>query len=476
MTARDKDGGKPERVSPQLYTREYYTTDCEGYDLFLQGVGELPERIEESLEAAGDLRGKWVLDIGCGRGELTCEAARRGAYAVGIDYAEAALDLSRERLSGMDESLRRRVQFLLADAKGLAFPDGSFDVVFLVDVYEHLYPREIAHTLAETKRVLRPGGVLVVHTGPNTWFYCFGYPFIRTAARLFLRKELPHDLRGQYDDIMHVNEQNPLSLYRALKSTGYHASVLPRSFLTGMNPSGWQRLLMRLLFTRPWGYVFCTSLLAEARPWEGGREPQLRVNRMLRMMAPGRDSRILLLGEVEGMLAQRLSDLVDVDVTWLEPGGAEGEEEAAPSLRAYNFARLFGDAARLPFPDEHLDAIAAQFTLDYVEDPQAVLEECFRVLKRNGVLTLVVKNRLFHGWEPRPRPSPLQSFSPRELEQLAGRCGFQVTETSTLIPDVKLPAFYRGDLDFCLKMERLPYYSSRGKLLFLKAVKETRGC
>ncbi|MFW6113444.1 MAG: class I SAM-dependent methyltransferase, partial [Actinomycetota bacterium] len=321
--ARERDADKPEQVSPQLYTREYYTTDCEGYDLFLQGVIELPERIEESLEAAGDLEGKWVLDIGCGRGELTCEAARRGAHAVGIDYAEAAIELSRERSAGMGEDLRRHVQFSLADAKGLSFPDGSFDVVFLVDVYEHLYPGEIAHTLAEVRRVLRPGGVLVVHTGPNTWFYGLGYPLIKTAARLLLRKELPGDLRGQYDDIMHVNEQNPLSLYRGLKGAGYHAKVMPRSFLTGMNPSGWQRFLMRLLFAHPWGYIFCTSLLAEARPWEGGREPELRVSRMLRMMAPGRGSKVLLVGEAEGMLARRLANLLDVDVTWLETGGRE---------------------------------------------------------------------------------------------------------------------------------------------------------
>jgi len=129
----------------------------------------------------------------------------------GIDYSQAAVELSRERLAALGETVRERAGFFLADAKGLAFADASFDVVFLVDVYEHLHPYEIASTLDDVKRVLRPGGQFIVHTGPNTWFYRFGYPLVREAARRLLRREFPEDLRGQYDDVMHVNEQNPLS-------------------------------------------------------------------------------------------------------------------------------------------------------------------------------------------------------------------------------------------------------------------------
>ena len=475
MAGRGREDRAPEPVSPELYTREYFTTDCEGYELLSHDAGGLPERIEEALEIAGDLAGKWVLDIGCGRGELACEAAARGAHAVGIDYSEAAVELSRERLAGMDESLHSRVRFMQTNAKDLSFPDGSFDVVLLVDVYEHLHPEEIAYTLAEVRRVLRPGGILVVHTGPNTWFYKLGYPLVKTAARLLLRRELPQDLRGQYDDIMHVNEQNPLSLLRGLKAAGFSASVLPRSFLPGIDPSGWEKMLMRLLFARPAGYIFCTSLLVAARPREGGGEPQLRVNRMLRMMAPRRGSRVLLVGEAEGMLARRLSGLPDTEVTWVETGGEEKAEKVPAWLEIQDCARLWGNAASLPFPDEHFDVVAAQFTLDRVEDPRGALEEWARVLKYGGVLALVVANRLFHGWEPRPGPRSLNTFSPRELEETAWRTGLRVTETSTLIPDLKLPALYRGDLDFSLKLEKLPFFAGKGKLLFLRADKEPRG-
>jgi len=464
MPADDND--KPTPVSPELYTREYFTTDCEGYGLFLEGTEELPERIEEALSATGDLKGRWVLDIGCGRGELVCEAARHGASAVGIDYAQAAIELSRERLAHMDGSIQERVEFRIANAKGLAFPDGSFDVVFLVDVYEHLHPYEIEHTLAEVKRVLRPGGRLIVHTGPNTWFYRYGYPLVREAARRLLRREFPEDLRGQYDDIMHVNEQNPLSLYRGLTAAGFDAAVRPRSFFVGIQPDRWEKAVMKLLFARPLGYLFCTSLMAVAVPREGGSEAVLRVGRMLRMLDLPRESSVLLVGEGEGMLAQRLSSLAGVDVTWLEPGPSAG----AP-LAAEGYARVAGDPSSPPFPEGSFDAVAAQFTVDEVEDPAVALRSWYRMLRNGGVLVLAARNALFSGAEQRPTPRPRRTFTPAALEDLVTSCGFHACETSTLIPDLKLPALYRGDLDFAINLERIPYYSRRGKLLFLRAEK-----
>ncbi len=547
---RDDQKGRPAPVSPELYTREYFTTDCEGYHLMESGCEALPERIEEALAAAGDLEGRWVLDVGCGRGELACEAARRGAYAVGIDYAPAAVELSMERRGAMKPPERERVEFRLANAKGLDFPDRSFDVVFLIDVYEHLHPYEIEHTLDEIRRVLRPWGILVVHTGPNTWFYRLGYPLVRAAARLLLRRELPEDLRGQYDDVMHVNEQSPLSLYRGLASGGFRARVMPRSFLVGIRPNRWEKAAMGILFARPMGYIFCTSLMATATLREGGREAQLRAARVARMLAPRRGAGVLLVGEAEGALAGLLADLAGVEVTWLEalaeeargaaavvapgtaegkavaghqdemeytrvPGrGSEGEQAvvgppgggagfcgsfqaametgeshdlhmrsddgsrviAASSPRDRGSAagahvRMAGDPYRLPFPDASFDAVASQFLLEQLRDPAAAVREMTRVLKPGGVLALVTRNARFRGAEPRPTARPRHPFTPRELARLAQASGLWEARAATLLPDLKLPVLYRGDLAAFMRLERLPWISARGRLLFLRAVK-----
>ncbi|MEW6554110.1 MAG: methyltransferase domain-containing protein [Actinomycetota bacterium] len=460
---------RPAPVSPELYTREYFTTDCEGYDLFLQGAERLPERIEVALDSAGDLRGRRILDIGCGRGELVCEAARRGAYAVGIDYAQAAIELSRERLAKLDTELRERVEFLLANATGLDFPDGSFDAVFLVDVYEHLHPHEIEHTLGEVKRVLRPGGRLVVHTGPNTWFYRFGYPLVREAARRLLRREFPESLRGQYDDIMHVNEQDPLSLYRGLTAAGFKAAVRPRSFLEGIDPESWEKAMMGVLFARPLGYLFCTSLMATAVPRESGGEARLRTVRMLRMLDTVQGD-ILLVGEGEGMLARRLAGRDGVRVTWLEPGSPGGVAGESP-LVAEGYERLVGGPDSPPSAPGGFGAVAAQFTLDEVEDPAAALRAWHGALRDGGALVLAARNGLFGGPEQRPSSRPRRTFTPAALSALVEEAGFAVGEVSTLLPDLKLPALYRGDLGFALRLERIPYFAMKGKLLFLRAVK-----
>lgn len=549
-----KEKERPEPVSPELYTREYFTTDCEGYHLLESGCEVLPERIQEALAAAGDLEGRWVLDVGCGRGELACEAARRGAHAVGVDYAPAAIELSMERRGAMPPPLRERVEFRLADAKGLDFPDGSFDVVFMIDVYEHLHPYEIEHTLGEIRRVLRPWGRLVVHTGPNTWFYRVGYPLVRWAARLMLRRELPEDLRGQYDDVMHVNEQSPLSLHRGLTAAGFRARVIPRSFFVGINPNRWERAAMKALFARPLGYFFCTSLMATARLREGGREAELRAGRVARMLEPRRGARVLLVGEAEGALAGLLAGLAGLEVTWLdvlpedelEAGGAAatglaiaanatGREDAKADNRVPipesgggtdtaglrdldadsraslqtpaaarsahvsgqkpgagtrggaistplsreaaggSYACLAGDPCHLPFPDESFDAVASQFLLEQLQEPATALREMARVLKPGGVLALVVHNARFRGAEPRPAARPRHAFTPRGLARLAKACGLGEISAATLLPDLKLPALYRGDLGGMARLERIPYLAARGRLLFLRALKPGGG-
>ncbi len=452
------EAGHPEPVPSELFTREYFTTDCEGYDLWdKEGLG-VPARISETLDEAGDLEGKWLLDIGCGRGELVCEAASRGAVAVGLDYAAAAIEMAEERRAALPPGARERVKLVRSDAKELPFPDASFDVVSLVDVYEHLHDYELEFTLAEVRRLLRPGGYLLVHTGPNTWFYKYGYPPVRWLGRKILKRDFPDDMRGEYDHVMHVNEQNPRSLRLGLEKAGFTARVEPRSFFLDIDPNAWERLAMRVLFAPPQGKIFCTSLLAIARPAEGGREPVLRTGRMARLLAPPRGSRVLLAGEAEGMLAAIFASLPDTEVARWEP--AEGPGTGVP--------------VRIPWPDASFDRVGSQFTLEYVEDCSSLMREWSRVLREGGRLALCVRNPLFHTDDRWPRSRPLHFHYARDLKRMAAEAGLEVKSVSTLVPDLRLPLFYRGDLTFSLRFERLPWFRSHGRLLFLLAVKPAR--
>ncbi|RSN05913.1 SAM-dependent methyltransferase [Nonomuraea sp. WAC 01424] len=106
------------------------------------------------LELAGDVTGRRILDAGCGSGPLFAALRDRGAIVTGIDASAGMLEQARRRL-GADAEL------WVADLAGpLPFPDGTFDDVVTSLVLHYL--EDWGPTLAELRRVLRPGGRLLV--------------------------------------------------------------------------------------------------------------------------------------------------------------------------------------------------------------------------------------------------------------------------------------------------------------------------
>jgi ubiquinone/menaquinone biosynthesis C-methylase UbiE len=105
------------------------------------------------LALAGDVTGRRVLDAGCGSGPLTGGLRDNGAIVTGIDASTAMLTLARQRLG--DEAALHLVD--LNDR--LPFDDGTFDDVVGSLVLHYL--EDWGPTLAEVRRVLRPGGRLI---------------------------------------------------------------------------------------------------------------------------------------------------------------------------------------------------------------------------------------------------------------------------------------------------------------------------
>jgi len=106
------------------------------------------------LDAVGAGPGLRLLDVACGPGYLTARAVERGATCVGVDIAEAMIELARQRFP--------RAEFRQADAQSLPFPDGCFDVVVGNLAVPHLGRPEQA--VAEFRRVLVPDGRLALTT------------------------------------------------------------------------------------------------------------------------------------------------------------------------------------------------------------------------------------------------------------------------------------------------------------------------
>lgn len=117
-----------------------------------------------------------VLDVGCGRGLVLIEAAKRlkDGRSVGLDIWNAE-DLSGNRPEAAEanakaEGVAGRVELVDGNAMKMPFGDGSFDAVLSSLCLHNLYKREErALALAEIARVLKPGGRAVIqdfrHTG-----------------------------------------------------------------------------------------------------------------------------------------------------------------------------------------------------------------------------------------------------------------------------------------------------------------------
>lgn len=119
----------------------------------------------EALCAAVDPHGgDRVLDVACGSGTAALVAARRYCEVTGVDYVPALIERARRRAAaeGFD------VDFRVADAQALPFPDASFDVI--LSVYGVQFAPDQERAAAEMLRVCRPGGKIGLATPlPEGW-------------------------------------------------------------------------------------------------------------------------------------------------------------------------------------------------------------------------------------------------------------------------------------------------------------------
>lgn len=102
-------------------------------------------------------RGRKVLDFGCGSGYGSAEIAADASSVTGVDVSAEAIEQARADFSAPNLSFQ-----LVEAERSLPFPDRSFDTVLSFQVIEHV--ADPAGYLSEIRRVLRPGGHLVLTT------------------------------------------------------------------------------------------------------------------------------------------------------------------------------------------------------------------------------------------------------------------------------------------------------------------------
>ncbi|KAA8885346.1 class I SAM-dependent methyltransferase [Nocardia colli] len=124
------------------------------------------------VDLAGEVAGRRILDAGCGSGPIFATLRERGALVTGFDASAKMVELARQRL-GVDADLR-----VAAIGSPLPFPDGEFDDAIASLVLHYL--EDWTAPLAELRRVLKPGGRLIISVN-----HPFIYKLINPAADYF---------------------------------------------------------------------------------------------------------------------------------------------------------------------------------------------------------------------------------------------------------------------------------------------------
>jgi ubiquinone/menaquinone biosynthesis C-methylase UbiE len=112
------------------------------------------------MAAAGVNAGNRVLDIGCGPGyfvRMLAGGVGPTGYAVGIDAAPEMIEYARRKARRLSNC-----RFESGSAEALPFPDASFEVVVSSLMLHHLPDGLRLQAATEMKRVLRPGGVVLL--------------------------------------------------------------------------------------------------------------------------------------------------------------------------------------------------------------------------------------------------------------------------------------------------------------------------
>lgn len=143
---------KRQQIETVFHDEYAATVDIETINIY-SSFSQAAQEHRHAHRLFKDVKGKKILDLGCGFGETAVFWARLGAYVEGIDISSGMIAISKKlaKKNGVSQSCRFREMA----AEKLDFSDNTFDFVFGDGILHHV---EYNKTLKEVKRVLKPKG------------------------------------------------------------------------------------------------------------------------------------------------------------------------------------------------------------------------------------------------------------------------------------------------------------------------------
>lgn len=172
------------------------------------------------LFALGDLKGKKILDIGCGSGAYLFIIAKMGGEISGQDISSKCVKNAKMFLqeNGFNGDIKT------GDAVKLLFSDNCFDAVISADFFEHISYEQKNKVVSEVYRVLKPGGVFAIKT-PNLDYLKTSFFFKRIFAILTFKNpfkiNIPHT--HENPDNVHCGLTTYAELEKILLNNMFHS-------------------------------------------------------------------------------------------------------------------------------------------------------------------------------------------------------------------------------------------------------------
>lgn len=204
-------------------------------DWYKTQLGRFADNVENNLifKYLKDLKGKNLLDVGCGTGLYSIMAYSRGATVIGLDISENMLNIAREKT----KLLSLPINFVLGDMDNMPFNDNTFNAVISVTALE--FSKNHKNSLKEILRVLKPGckAVIGVLSESSLWSK--------------KRKEKAQSQKSAY---FYAHFFEPKELKRLLIEAGFKSVIIDSSLFLPPNDSS---MLPRFAYLREYsGRIF----------------------------------------------------------------------------------------------------------------------------------------------------------------------------------------------------------------------------
>lgn len=153
--------------SEDKYSKQVYKDDLDAH--LIKRLESDRRLIIPWLESVGTLKGKSILEIGCGTGTSTVAIAEQGANVTGIDIDTGALVVAKDRAKIYNLDIEYKE--LNADKLKDTFGVGAFDIIIFFACLEHMTIEERLSSLKDAWEMLSSKGLLVIVETPNRLWY-----------------------------------------------------------------------------------------------------------------------------------------------------------------------------------------------------------------------------------------------------------------------------------------------------------------